>query len=425
MTLLPVFDSADYELANYSSHLDNICCLEYSVPYLPKSGFALFSVATRGKTDLVDAILSYQVLNAATPVLIAIVGFGWVMYFLERRLNGDQFDTPSAGVYFAFVAMGTFGFGDLAPKTRFGRLLTIFWTIASVLSLSAFTSVVSSQLTLSQLAFAPITSLSQLAPSDFCVESDYPLAQDLISGSYSIPSDQLEANGVMFGTISTCGQAVIDGKKKVFTSDKPLLNWLANSYYGTGNLYVSDSVRGNPLSVAFPAGSSLRPVVDIAIIDMLTNMSWVGSHDALADMWFPRGLANAPFADQTLDVPMFTAAVVLLGVTLVVAGTQCALEERHIKRTAKGALTALSAELHIQTMKDSSQLRLTTEAARVEAAATAAAGARDAARAAAAAAAAAEALASEVEELAAALDAAEQASPVHTPRSPQIARLDI
>jgi hypothetical protein len=134
----------------------------------------------------------------------------------------------------------------------------------------------------------------------------------------------------MFGSISTCAEAVSSGAKKVFTSDKPLLNWLANSYFGTGNLYVSESLRSNPLSVAFRAGSTLRPAVDTAIIDMLTNLSWSESHEALMNTWFPKGVADAPFTDQTLDVPMFAAACALVGTTLAIAGVQLALEQRLI-----------------------------------------------------------------------------------------------
>ena len=104
VTPLPVYDSGDYDLPGYTARMAQICCLEYSLPYLPKSGFALLSLAKRGNVDLLDAILSYQVLNAATPVLIAVVGFGWAMYAVERRLNGEQFETPSAGVYFAMGA---------------------------------------------------------------------------------------------------------------------------------------------------------------------------------------------------------------------------------------------------------------------------------------------------------------------------------
>jgi hypothetical protein len=46
----------------------------------------------------VDASLSHQVLNAATPVLIAIVTFGWVMWLLERRANPRQFNGQHSGV---------------------------------------------------------------------------------------------------------------------------------------------------------------------------------------------------------------------------------------------------------------------------------------------------------------------------------------
>ena len=283
---------------------------------------------------------------------------------------------------------------------------------------------VSSQLTLSQLAFVPITSFTQLKPSDFCVEADYVLARELVSTAYSIPDDQLEAQGVMLGSISSCSKAVISGTKKAFTSDKPLLNWLANSYYGTGDIYVSDSLRSNPLSIAFRAGSTLRPRVDTAIMDMLTNSSWVSAHNALTDTWFPRGVATPSYSDQGVDVPWLIAACVLVGFSLLVAGAELAMAEPYIARFARGGLKAIMQRAELS---DSITLapKLTTEAARVEAAATAAAGARDAARAAAAAAAAAEALANEVAELAAALDAAGQEGPTHGARSPQIAALSI
>ena len=315
-------------------------------------------------------------------------------------------------------------FADLAPKTKLGRFITIFFTICSVLSLSAFTSVVSSQLTLSQLAFVPITSFTQLKANDFCVEADYELARELVSTAYSIPDNQLEAQGVMLGSISSCSKAVISGTKKAFVSDKPLLNWLANSYYGTGDIYVSDSLRSNPLSIAFRAGSTLRPSVDTAIIDMITNSSWVGAYSSLSDTWFPRGVATPSFTDQGIDEPWLIAACVLVGVSLLVAGAELALEEPYIARFAKGGLKAIMQRAELSDCATPAP-KLTTEAARVEAAATAAAGARDAARAAAAAAAAAEALANEVAELAAALDAAGQEGPTSSPRSPQIAALNI
>lgn len=115
------------------------CCLTYSVPHLPASGFALLSIARRGDFPLVGAIVSVEVLNVATPIVISMLGFGWLIFLLEFPKNGHQFNSQSAGIYFSFVSMATFGYGDLTPHTRGARLLTMFFTIFSVLSIATLT----------------------------------------------------------------------------------------------------------------------------------------------------------------------------------------------------------------------------------------------------------------------------------------------
>ena len=82
----------------FDDRMRGVCCLEYGVPYLPANGFALMSVAHRNKSKLLEAILSIQVLNAATPVLVAIIGYGWTLYLLERRVNQRQFHSQAASV---------------------------------------------------------------------------------------------------------------------------------------------------------------------------------------------------------------------------------------------------------------------------------------------------------------------------------------
>ena len=91
------------------------------------------------------------------------------MWLVERRAN-PGFKSQTSGVYYAFVSMSTFGFGDLAPTTTLGRLLTIFWTVFSVFSLTAFGGTISSKLTVSQLSVSTIDSLSQVLPSEICIE---------------------------------------------------------------------------------------------------------------------------------------------------------------------------------------------------------------------------------------------------------------
>ena len=105
----------------------------------------------------------------AMPVLCGLISYGTLMWLIERRVN-PAFKSQTAGIYYAFVSMSTFGFGDLVPSTTVGRLLTIIWTIFSVFSLTAFGGTISSKLTVASLSVSTIDSLSQLSPNEICIE---------------------------------------------------------------------------------------------------------------------------------------------------------------------------------------------------------------------------------------------------------------
>ena len=69
---LPVLPEADYGSTPYVARLDGVCCIEYGLAYY-KSGFSIMSLVTNKPDSIMAAILSIEVLNAATPVLIAIM----------------------------------------------------------------------------------------------------------------------------------------------------------------------------------------------------------------------------------------------------------------------------------------------------------------------------------------------------------------
>ena len=99
--------------------------------------------------------------------------------------------------------------------TTLGRLLTIFWTIFSVFSLTAFGGTISSKLTVAQLSVTTIDSLSQVTPAEVCIEANYLLVNRLIAETYSLSLDdrgRVNAPGsIMTGTLASCVQAVLDG----------------------------------------------------------------------------------------------------------------------------------------------------------------------------------------------------------------------
>jgi hypothetical protein len=209
--------------------------------------------------------------------------------------------------------------------------------------------VVSARLTISQLALKQIDTLNEVPPQRVCVEESYPLATRLVSDAYGLAGD-LAAGGVMLGSVESCAAAVLDGTVLVYLTDEPMLRWLAFSFYETGNLYVSPVIRANPLSFAYPAGSAVRPIVDVAVINLLTNSTWVAARQTLSAAWFPDGLVTAPDTVDGINVETFSAAVVLLATWLLLACADFARDvgprfARAARAARAGSYAAAGAEL--------------------------------------------------------------------------------
>jgi hypothetical protein len=300
------------------------CCLDYSISYY-HSGFALLSQARASPNSVVNALVNVDVLNAATPVIIAIIGFGTLIWLVERRANKRLFGSQTDGVYFAFVSGSTMGFGDVVPVTLPGRLLTVFWAIFTVLSLTAFSGIVSANLTVAQLTLNTIDTLDQVTAADVCIEGTYPLVNGLVADTFALNLDeneQVSGSDVMLATMQQCVAAVVAGDRKVFVSDTPLLNWVAFSHSPSNNFYVSAPVQANPLSWAFPSNSELRPIMNAAIITMLVNGTWETKRRNLENEWFEAGAVKPLEVLPRLDVPSFVAAVVLVGTWLLACAAQ-------------------------------------------------------------------------------------------------------
>ena len=339
---LPELPASDYGTAEYLDRLQGTCCLEYGVSYLT-SGFALLSLSqTSAKPPTVVAsILSVDMMNAASPVIIALLGFATLIWLFERQAGSGHFRTPFAALYYAFVCTATFGFGDLTPTTRPGRLLTMFWAVFVVLTLGVLGAILSSNLTLNALIQHPIDTLAQVGdPRLVCVEATYELANRFVADAFNLALNKnVQAQGVMLGSVETCTQAVLDGTVRVYLTDRPLLNWIAYVKLTRGDLYVSGSLRNNPLVWAYPSNSPLRPLLDAAIISALVNGSWVPQVDALQRYWFPSGSPSTTLATPALDAGTFGWAVALTVLWAVFAVTAEACPGR-VSRMYRGLVGA-------------------------------------------------------------------------------------
>ena len=270
----------------------------------------------------------------------------------------------------------------MAPVTVLGRFLVVFWTIFTVLSLTAFGGIVSAALTVGQLQMDTIDSLGGLSPNQVCVEASYDLANRYIAATMSLPLDEYVQvqGGVVLGSLEECTAAVLNGTVLAYLSDIPVLNWVAFSYINNGNMYVSPLLRANPLAWVFPSGSAIRQSLDSAVINTIVNSTWLTTRQSLDAYWFGTGVVSPSLAPPTVNYPTLIAALVLVGAWFLAA----------IVRQVYKVLQARK-ERNVKPLEEEAEVPIPI----ARPAAAAAAAAREAARAAEAAAQAAEAAAAE------------------------------
>ncbi len=77
--------------------------------------------------------------------LIAFVlSLAVIMYLVEKRVSGADIKTVSDTIWWFFVTISTVGYGDLVPKTGFGRFIGILSVFGGVILFSVFSGSITS-----------------------------------------------------------------------------------------------------------------------------------------------------------------------------------------------------------------------------------------------------------------------------------------
>ena len=256
--------------------LAKICCLDYGAPYLSQ-GFALASRTLVAPPGVLEALLSPEVCNIATVAATITIIIGWVICFCEWRVN-PELATVDRGTLWSISMLTTMGFADTAPRTRIGRTLAVLWTVASVVTISTFTSIVGSKLTVSSIAVGVVNALGDVRGT-LCVEQAYPTAMSFVTRSPQRPASVVEK------TVPECFELLQSGAVGAVLTDRPVLSWY-RSTYGLERTYVSPVLAPNPFSFVYASGSPLRQYINPAVIAAQTDPDWIALSDQLTQRYF-------------------------------------------------------------------------------------------------------------------------------------------
>lgn len=85
-----------------------------------------------------------QVVQLAALIFIVVNITAGVVYYFEHQRNPEQFKSFEDALWWSLVTVATVGYGDIVPKTEFGRIFASLTILSGVILISMFTATISS-----------------------------------------------------------------------------------------------------------------------------------------------------------------------------------------------------------------------------------------------------------------------------------------
>ncbi len=147
----------DVALGGLTPDSQNILQADFTLPYMP-SGLAI-AVPEDDRPGFLDALIRMDtsgVFSFLGLIIVCLVIVAILVWWFERRRNPEHFGGSlwsglSQSFWWSAVTMTTVGYGDLVPRSTWGRVLAFGWMILSLILVSVFTGLVTSAMTVSQI----------------------------------------------------------------------------------------------------------------------------------------------------------------------------------------------------------------------------------------------------------------------------------
>lgn len=157
--LIRALDFGDIDITINPIHVSEVRMklLDVTQPFFVSSiGVATTQLEKSQVGVFINNFFSIQFLRLVLFLSLTIFIFGTILWLVERRHNRRQFRSGLMGLFdglwWSAVTMTTVGYGDKAPKTKFGRVIAMAWMFFAIILISGFTGTIASTLTVSSLS---------------------------------------------------------------------------------------------------------------------------------------------------------------------------------------------------------------------------------------------------------------------------------
>ncbi|HTX87547.1 MAG TPA: transporter substrate-binding domain-containing protein [Bacteroidales bacterium] len=146
----------DFSICPMSVTSERLQDYRFTIPfYISRLGVAGRISYGSDFVKLVRIIFSWTTVRWILLLLPLTLLFSLLVWAAERKKNKENFRAGIHGIgdalWWAFVTMSTVGYGDKAPKTTLGRILTVIWMFVAIGIFVSVTSVLASRLTVNSM----------------------------------------------------------------------------------------------------------------------------------------------------------------------------------------------------------------------------------------------------------------------------------
>jgi polar amino acid transport system substrate-binding protein len=234
-----------------------------------------FGIAVETAPD--DAPLGPYLLGLLSPRIIRLIMMlsliaviaGLSIWLFERRANPSMFGGNAIkglgqGLWWALVTMTTVGYGDKAPRTIGGRITAVVWMFFSIILITSYTAVITTNLTVEELSGRvrnqrdlPDVRVGALAASE---RMEYLTDEGLAV--------------VPFKSIQSGLQALADDRIDAFVDDETQLRHIIRTDF-PGQLHVlADTFAHYGVGMAIASESPLRETLNRALVKLMEQPDW-------------------------------------------------------------------------------------------------------------------------------------------------------
>ncbi len=217
---------------------------------------------------VVEELLTTQFLVYVALMGILLMCSGLVVWWIERRINPDQFGRGARGLvdgmWWSAVTMTTVGYGDTAPKSVSGRLLAMAWMFASVVLVSIFTASITTTLTVGRIG-GKVNDQNDLSTA---------VVACMPNGAAAAYLRHHHVKYHVYDELDAALGALAKREVDAVVDDRPLLLHMVREKFSKKVEVLSASFDPTVYAFAFPLDSTLRKKVNIALLELRIDRNY-------------------------------------------------------------------------------------------------------------------------------------------------------